>query len=140
MIIIILLSALLFGNTSTELIEVIHVDLLEYHHYYNQRGEHCFDQTLIWKNHNDKLKCFGYILIDWDNAKSAIPTKVGGFYRVKKRVGNRFVLVVSQFYRESWSQEDPYLISLEKNWNGDYRNMPDIFSKYSMEKTLDHDE
>ena len=127
MAILILLVCIAFGDTSRNLIDVVHVDMIEYHHCYTQKKcEPLFSQVIFWNYYDDELRAVGYLMIDDKNFQTAIPTKVGGLYKVRKPYNNTYIIVVSKFYKESWSQDDPERISNATHWRNKVK--PNIFA------------
>lgn len=134
---------LFFGNNNFP-VDSVYVDMIEYNHVYNSKGDHCFTQVILWveypaEGQKTEFRALDWIMVEWKDRNITIPIKEGELYRAKKACfhkGNTFyVNVYAPIYRESWTMDDPERISNSKHYGrGKDHLKPDIFAmKFSTE-------
>jgi hypothetical protein len=88
-----------------------HVDLIEVNHYYDDKGQHVFDQLIFY---DWSPQCCRYDVRDWRLLKNPAQIPVRnwqrGDYEATWHDGNLLRKVHADGVRETWTQYDPELV------------------------------
>ena len=97
----------------------IHVDLIEWNHIYDRRGNRVFSQVVLWdfdasdgRPHN----------VGWFIGHEA-PRREGRMVRVNVWNGRKILRFRSTMYRETRSMEDPERADSRDWWRGENPNL-----------------
>lgn len=127
---------LFFGNNNFP-VDNVYVDMIEYNHVYNTKGDHCFTQVIFWLEHpvagiGTEFRAAEWSMVEWHNKNIVAPIKQGKLYSAKKACYHKgqtfYVNVYAPIYKESWTVEDPERVSSAKHYGpGKDHLRPGIF-------------
>jgi hypothetical protein len=84
------------------------VDLIEYNHYHDARGEHVFDQLIFydWSNQKRRFQVRAWRLV---KSEQQIPRRNKNGWMVRWHDDGALREVTAKSQRETWTQYDPEL-------------------------------
>jgi hypothetical protein len=89
-----------------------HVDMIELNHYFDNRGQHVFDQVIFWRIEESTRR---YQVQAWRmcNSPEDYPTRnANGQASIRLGFDSSALKVRSKQFRESWTQVDPERMDL----------------------------
>jgi hypothetical protein len=92
-----------------------HVDMIELNHYFDNRGQHVFDQVIFWRVDASTRR---YQVRGWKicNSQNDYPTRnANGLASIWLGFDHAALKVRSKQFRESWTQVDPERMDLIKH-------------------------
>lgn len=92
-----------------------HVDMIELNHYFDDRGQHVFDQVIFWRIEESTRR---YQVQAWRmcNSPGDYPTRnTNGMACIRLGFDPSALKVSSRQFRESWTQVDPERMDLIVN-------------------------
>lgn len=102
-----MIAFLLLCVIGSKLEKSAHVDMIELNHYFDDRGQHVFDQVIFWRIEESTRR---YQVRGWKicNSQNDYPTRnANGLTELRIGFDSSALRVRSKVFRESWSHRDP---------------------------------